>query len=112
MKQIQIQPIFKWFDLWIGLFFDKSKLWLYILPIPMCGIIIKFLPDKYILTVEYEIWPAETKEDPNATEKIRFYTIKKYSRTICSKMTLKQAIKETWKDYYKNLKLQNDRGRY
>lgn len=101
MKQIQIQPIFKWFDLWIGLFFDKSKLWLYILPIPMCGIIIKFLPDKYVLSKEYE-----TFVDRHIAEKVAFYTIKKYSRVVTCKISLQQAIKDAWKDYYKNLKLQ------
>lgn len=41
-KKIKVQFLFAWYDLWIGLFWDSKKRWLYILPIPMVGIIIKF----------------------------------------------------------------------
>jgi len=34
--------LFAWYDLWIGMYFDKKKNWLYILPVPMLGVIIKF----------------------------------------------------------------------
>lgn len=40
MKRIKF--IFKWYDLWIGIFIDTKKGYLYILPIPCCGVIIKF----------------------------------------------------------------------
>ncbi len=39
---MKIQFLFAWYDLWIGLFWDSKKRWLYILPIPMCGVIVKF----------------------------------------------------------------------
>jgi hypothetical protein len=39
---MKVQFIFKWFDFWVGLFYDRKKKWLYILPIPMFGIILKF----------------------------------------------------------------------
>lgn len=39
---MKIEFIFKWFDFWVGLFWDKKKRWLYVLPIPMFGIIFKF----------------------------------------------------------------------
>lgn len=38
----KISFLFAWYDLWIGVFYDKKKQWLYILPFPMVGIIIKF----------------------------------------------------------------------
>lgn len=39
---MKIQFLFAWYDLWIGFFYDKNKNWIYILPLPMMGIIIKF----------------------------------------------------------------------
>jgi hypothetical protein len=39
---MKIKPIFAWYDLWVGAFWDKKRKWLYILPIPMFGILIKF----------------------------------------------------------------------
>lgn len=34
--------IIKWYDLWVGFFWDREKKWLYFFPVPCCGIIIKF----------------------------------------------------------------------
>ena len=39
---MKTQLIFKWYDIWIGFFYDQKKKWLYFFPIPMCGIILKF----------------------------------------------------------------------
>lgn len=41
---MKISFLFKWFDMWVGFFWDSKKKWLYILPIPMFGIILKFRP--------------------------------------------------------------------
>jgi len=38
----EVQPIFKWHDLWIGFFWDSKKKWLYIFLIPCLGLIFKF----------------------------------------------------------------------
>jgi len=45
MNKVKIQFIFKWYDLWIGFFYDKKKNWIYFLPLPTIGIIIK-LPNR------------------------------------------------------------------
>lgn len=39
---MKIQLIVKWYDMWIGMFWDSKNKWLYILPIPCMGIILKF----------------------------------------------------------------------
>jgi hypothetical protein len=44
---MKIKFLFAWYDLWIGLFWDSKKKWLYILPIPMFGIIIQMIPEGY-----------------------------------------------------------------
>lgn len=38
MKRVKF--LFAWYDLWVGIFWDSKKKLLYILPIPMIGIII------------------------------------------------------------------------
>lgn len=45
-QNMKVQLIFKWFDFWIGIFYDQKKNWVYLLPIPMFGIIFK-LPDNW-----------------------------------------------------------------
>jgi hypothetical protein len=35
-----IRPIFAWYDLWIGAFWDSRKRKLYIFPIPCFGLVI------------------------------------------------------------------------
>jgi hypothetical protein len=40
------QLLCKWYDMWVGAFWDRSAHWLYILPIPCCGLVLKFLPDR------------------------------------------------------------------
>jgi hypothetical protein len=39
---MKIKPIFAWYDLWVGLFWDRRNRCLYILPIPMIGVCIEF----------------------------------------------------------------------
>lgn len=54
---MKIKLLFAWYDFWIGLFWDKKKKWLYILPVPCFGIILKlnsfFLPDGYYIREDY-----------------------------------------------------------
>ena len=42
--RLAIAPVFAWYDFWIGLFWDRKKKTLYILPVPMIGIKIRVLP--------------------------------------------------------------------
>jgi hypothetical protein len=44
---MKIEFLFKWYDLWIGVFYDKRQRWIYILPIPTLGIILK-LPTQVV----------------------------------------------------------------
>ena len=42
VPKVRIALLSAWYDLWVGFFWDKKKKWLYILPVPMLGIILKF----------------------------------------------------------------------
>jgi hypothetical protein len=37
-----VRPIFAWYDLWIGAFWDAAKRRLYIFPVPTLGVVIQF----------------------------------------------------------------------
>lgn len=37
-----IRPIFAWYDLWIGAYWDRKSRRLYLLPLPCIGIVISF----------------------------------------------------------------------
>jgi hypothetical protein len=39
---MRIKPIFAWYDLWVGAFWDRQKQRLYILPLPCIGVVIDF----------------------------------------------------------------------
>lgn len=40
--RVRVRPVFAWYDFWIGWFYDRQKRRLYILPIPMVGVVIEF----------------------------------------------------------------------
>lgn len=39
---MKVQLIFRWYDFWIGFFWDRGKRYLYFFPIPMFDIVFKF----------------------------------------------------------------------
>ena len=38
----RIRPIFAWYDLWVGAFWDRRQRKLYVLPLPWVGVVIEF----------------------------------------------------------------------
>ena len=38
----KVRVIFAWFDLWIGLYWDRKERNLYVFPVPMFGIVLGF----------------------------------------------------------------------
>lgn len=39
---MSIKPLFAWYDIWVGIFWDRTKRRLYILPLPCVGVVIQF----------------------------------------------------------------------
>ena len=39
---MNIRPIFAWFDLWVGAYWDGTNRRLYVLPLPCIGVVIDF----------------------------------------------------------------------
>ena len=39
---MRIEPLFAWYDLWIGFYWDRRARVLYVLPVPMLGVKISF----------------------------------------------------------------------
>jgi hypothetical protein len=39
---MRIQPFFRWYDLWVGAYWDRHARVLYVCPLPMLGVAIHF----------------------------------------------------------------------
>lgn len=40
--RVRVKPVFAWYDLWVGLFWDRKTRRLYILPVPCVGVSLEF----------------------------------------------------------------------
>jgi len=67
----KIRPIFAWYDLWIGCYYDQKGRKLYILPLPSVGIVIEF-PVHITLMALVKGTPGETRMF-NSIEDARLY---------------------------------------
>lgn len=43
---MSVRPIFAWYDLWLGCYWDRQKRRLYVLPVPCLGIVLDFAPSR------------------------------------------------------------------
>lgn len=69
---MKISFLLAWYDVWVGLFWDKKKKWLYILPIPMAGIILKFGKPK-IDTHQTAVHPILQRDDERSRNLQKIY---------------------------------------
>lgn len=42
--QVRVKPLFAWFDFWVGVYYDRANRRIYILPVPMLGVVIDLAP--------------------------------------------------------------------
>jgi hypothetical protein len=39
---VKVKPVIAWYDLWVGIYWDRQKRRLYILPMPCVGVMVQF----------------------------------------------------------------------
>lgn len=39
---MSIRPLFAWYDIWVGAYWDRAHRRLYVLPLPCIGVVISF----------------------------------------------------------------------
>lgn len=71
---MRIKPIFRWFDLWIGVFIDTKKRIIYFFPVPMLGFMI-VLPQPEIELPPIEQVIAEVEAEKERQRIARLYEI-------------------------------------
>lgn len=38
----RVRLIFAWYDLWVGVYIDRAERRVYVLPVPMCGVMVSW----------------------------------------------------------------------
>jgi hypothetical protein len=41
-QDMKVRPLFAWYDMWVGVFWDRKSRKLYVLPLPCLGFVIDF----------------------------------------------------------------------
>ncbi len=54
-RGMSVRPLFKWFDFWVGFFWDSKSRKLYFLPLPMVGLVIQFRPKRPAQADEFDL---------------------------------------------------------
>ena len=102
---MKISLIFKWFDFWIGIFYDRHKKWIYIFPVPMCGILIKLKEYKEFIhppVLEETIKIQKAINQIEYTNRIPIDYVKRDAVNQLAKLLLeKNAIKFEYQKCYK-----------
>jgi len=90
---MKIDFLFAWYDLWVGFFWDKKNKWLYFLPLPTLGIIIKF--------DLFRNWMEELKMIAFKFAPHEYTLDSKWEESYFKKRYFDKGIspQETWDDY-------------
>lgn len=41
---MKVRLFFAWYDMWVGVFYDRNKRRIYVFPVPMLGIVVQLRP--------------------------------------------------------------------
>lgn len=57
---MKIRPLFAWYDFWVGAYWNQEQRKLFILPLPMLGIVIEFgSKSKNLIDMSYSSMSTE-----------------------------------------------------
>jgi len=88
--KIQLKLIFRWYDFWIGFFWERKRKRLYFFPVPTLGLQIDKLPPNYCM----EKWNQDGKP-----LFICFSGTDEHKFQVSSSKDKKEVVKSAWKFY-------------
>jgi hypothetical protein len=68
---MRIKPIFAWYDLWVGAFYDRAKRRLYIFPVPCIGFYVERTPRTALGSADKAAPSHEAKEIETLRSQLR-----------------------------------------
>lgn len=98
---MKLKILFAWYDLWMGIFIDRIKGTVYVLPIPTVGIKIELIPEGYKIEQVMTHWTKQKPERAYIAYKIysdedsQIGTYHTWVQALWSIYNLKRVLKQS-----------------